>query len=431
MLRVGIAKEDTNEAVFCHIKTVELTNHVSFKTLDSGETADQFNDQMASEQGWHHDQMWSSLEEIPPWRVAIVEPSAAASEMLPGVQDIVFSYHHALLDGTSGRMFHENLLKELNSQLQQDAHSGETACSTLQFPNAPRLPEAQDQIIAFKNSTSYLVKTLWNELGPTKLRAKKILPWPKKPIDFSIPYVTRSKGIDIQPDVVSKLVKACREHNTSITGLLQALALASFARRLPASEASCFAAATPISLRPFLGPNADDELRDLLRVLVTSYEHEFPSSVVSELRESARRAALDEAIWKVAQEVKTELSNRVATMPKDDINGLMKYNSDWFGFFEKRDGQPRKCSWEVSNIGVFKDSPGAAPAFAVSRVYFTNGAMVTGSPVGLGVASVPGGVLTIAMSWQQTVVTDEFVDNLASDLASFADRFGETGRFAE
>lgn len=430
MLRVGILKEETNEATFCHIKTVDLSNHVSFKTVDPVDTLEQYNEQIASQQGWHHDQLWHNTAEIPPWRIAIVEPSAAVVEKFPLVQDIIFSYHHALLDGTSGKLFHQNLLKEINYQLHKEVRANGTTSPTsiMQFPDAPRLPEAQDQIIQFTNSATYLIKTLWNELGPTKLRAKKIIPWHGKSIDFAIPYVTRTKPVDFQPDVVAKLLKSCREHNTTITGLFHALTVASFASRLPASEASSFSAATPISLRPFLGPNADPELKDALRVLVTSYQHAFPADLVTSLRGSSTAASLDSNIWKIAQRVKTELIKRVDTMPKDDINGLMKYNSDWFGFFQKMDGKPRKDSWEISNIGVFKDTS-ATPGFTVSRVYFTNGAMVTGAPVALGVGSVPGGMLTIAFSWQEGVVSEEFVNNLAADITSFVTRFDEKGVF--
>lgn len=433
MLQVGILKEDTNEATFCHIKHVDLANHVSFSTLEC-DTVDQYNQQIASQHGWHHDQLWSNIVDRPPWRLVVVEPSPAVQEKLPGVQDVIFSYHHSPMDGTSGKLFHEILLKEINHQLQQQESvtNGATPSSLLHFSETPKIPESQDQIIDFKNSTSYMVKTIWNELGPSKLRAKKPIPWHGKSIDFSIPYVTLTKPVDFPGDVVAKLVDACRQHKTSLTGLFHALAFASFITRLPANEASSFAAATPISLRPFLGPNADPKLKDSLRVLVTSYHHVFPADLVAEVRKSASNSTLDEAIWKIAQRAKNELNKRVATMPKDDINGLMKYNSDWFGFFKKKDGHPRADSWEVSNIGVFKDiseQHDSGPGFTVSRVYFSNGAMVTGAPAAMGVGSVAGGALTVAISWQEGAVSGEFADNLAADLSAFVERFDKTGKF--
>ncbi|KID61658.1 Alcohol acetyltransferase, partial [Metarhizium hybridum] len=426
MLRVGILGEDTSKAAFCHIKTIHLANHVSFETLDGCETVDQYNEHIASQQGWHHSQPWLNIQDVPPWRIAVVKPSPAATGELSRVQEIIFSFHHALLDGNSGKLFHENLLKELNHQLGQGAaNTTTTTTASLQFPDAPRLPEAQDQIIAFQNSPWYLVKTLWNELGPPMLRAKKHIPWHSKPSDFSIPYVTLTKAVDFQGPIVAKLLKACRQHGTTITGLFHALAAASLASRLPAGEASSFAASTPISLRPFLGPAADPEFKQSLRVLVTSQEHQFPAPLVARLR-TPKDA--DQSIWETAQRVKGELHRKVASVPKDDINGLMKYNSDWIGYFKKKDGQPRPDSWEVSNIGVFANPPEEA-GFAVSRVYFTNGALVTGSPLALGLGSVAGGLLSVGISWQESVVGQEFIDGLAGDLTEFVTRFDETGKF--
>ena len=124
----------------------------------------------------------------------------------------------------------------------------------------------------------------------------------------------------------------------------------------------------------------------------------------------------------------------MASLPRNDIISLLKYNSDWFSFFKKKAGKPREDSWEISNIGVFtkidsSDTKRDESAFTVSRVYFTNGAMVAGPPVGLGVATAPDGTLTIALSWQEGVVTTEFVDGLAEDLNAFMERFDLTGEF--
>ncbi|OAA35296.1 Alcohol acetyltransferase [Metarhizium rileyi] len=427
MLRVGIRGQDTNEAAYCHVKAMDLARHASFKTLDACacETMDQYNQQIALLQGWHHSQTWPNLDDIPPWCIVVVQPgTATGQDELSTVQDILFSFHHALLDGISGKLFHESLLRELNHQLHQEAANA-TSSRHLQLPDAPKLPEAQDHVITFTNSTSYLIRTLWNELGPSMLHASKPIPWHSKAIDFAMAYVTLTKAVDVPGPVVTKLLQACRDHHTTITGLFHALTLASLAARLPADKAPSFAATTPIGLRPFLGPSADPELKPLLRVLVTSYNHEFPPALVAQLRASSNA---DETTWRIAQRVKDELKARMATMPNDDINGLMKYNSDWFGFFKKKDGQPRPDSWEVSNIGVFPPSPD--PGFAVSRVYFTNGAMVTGSPLALGLGSVAGGPLSVSISWQKDVVEQDLVDGLAGDLAQFVTRFGETGRFA-
>ncbi|QUC15820.1 uncharacterized protein UV8b_00061 [Ustilaginoidea virens] len=457
MLQVGILHEDTNRARFCQLAELDLAEHVSFATLDC-QSLRQYNDQLDAQQGWHHDQVWPDLAHRQPWRIAVVEPGAAAAAAAAGggggegavPQDIVFSYHHSLLDGTSGRLFHEHLVEELNQELRTRQGAGAAdavadpapPATVVALPRqAPKLPEPQESMIGFSFSPVFLAKVLWNELAPAMLRAAKVIPWHAKPMDLALPYVTLTKPLDVPWPVAARLVKACREHGTSVTGLTHALTLASLAARLPAQEATSFAASTPIGLRPLLpGRGANPGAKDLLRVLVTSHAHEFSAALTAEVRRAASSPALDRAIWKVARRVKGELVDRLAAFPRNDVVGLMKYNSDWLGFFKKKHGQPREVSWEVSNIGVLRNQGGggggrgesaaaASPGFTVSRVYFTNGAMVTGAPVGLGVASAPGGCLTIALSWQEGVVSGELMKGLADDLAGYVDRFDKTGHF--
>lgn len=87
---------------------------------------------------------------------------------------------------------------------------------------------------------------------------------------------------------------------------------------------------------------------------------------------------------------------------------------------------PRTESWEISNVGVLKnvettDSPRA------TRMLFSNGAMVAGPPIGVDVASVKGGRLTISLSWQDKAVDDELIEQLRGDLRGYAEKLAETG----
>lgn len=438
MLHVGILDEHTNKASFCHVRHVDLSHHVSFSTLPC-ETMDQYDDHIALQQSRHHNQRFPDVASRPPWRIEVVEPSVPDHEYLSGMQDIIFSYHHAILDGISGRIFHEKLLVQLNTELHDKTVSTtleppSPTSTLLDMPQIIHLPAPQAQI-PFQVSPSYFVKTLWNEFAPAMLRAEKPTPWHSKPIDLSLPYVTITKPVDVPGPALSKLIQACRHHKTTITAIFHALILASLTTRLSPAEASCFAAATPISLRPFLPAQSTTQLKEMLAVLVTGNIYDFTPPTVSHLRHASPES-LTPTIWALAHQVKTDLSLRTSTLPKDDASGLLKYVTDWFDFFRKKDGKPRLESWVVSNIGVFKDDNqtrdtdnGTAPRFTVSRVYFTNGAMVTGPPLGLGIGSVVGGALTLALSWQEGVVSDELMGGLAEDLQKYMVCFDKTGSF--
>ncbi|UNI23860.1 Alcohol acetyltransferase [Purpureocillium takamizusanense] len=423
MLRVGILGQDSNEAHFSHVKEVDLRNHVSFKSLEC-ESTETYEALVAEQQGWHHDQLWPELETRPPWRLAVLQPGPNMDRETQ-LADIVFAFHHSLMDGTSGRRFHELLLSALNDP-PQPACSSPDAPHLLSFPDAPKLPEAQEDAIPFRNSISYVAKTLWSELGPDILKPRKVVPWHGKAIDFAIPYKTRVRPVDIPHEVVVSLLQACREHSATLTGLFHALTLVSYARQLPPDEAKSFAASTPINLRPWFGPKADPQCKDHLRCLITSFSHDYPAEAVAAIRRP--EADLDALIWQHAKRIKMELVERLATLPKDDINGLLKYVGDWFDFWEKKKGKTRTESWEVSNIGVLPRPPAGA-SWSITRLLFSNGSMVAGPALGVNIASAENGILTAGISWQDTVVPDELVDSLERDLKTYTQRLHDAGKF--
>ncbi|POR35940.1 Uncharacterized protein TPAR_03861, partial [Tolypocladium paradoxum] len=204
-LRVGILGQHTSRARFSHLAAVDVRDHVAFTTLECRGDA-------------------------------VLAPRPA---------------------------FHELLLAALNQPQPSEPSSSPSYSSAptphlLSFPDPPRLPEGQEDAIPFRNTIiSFAIKTVWNELGPSLLRAVKAVPWHGAPIDLRLPHTSRARLVDIPPETVASLLKACRAHAASLTALLHALALASLARRLPAPQAASFAASTPISLRPYFGPGAD------------------------------------------------------------------------------------------------------------------------------------------------------------------------------
>ncbi|PTB67719.1 hypothetical protein BBK36DRAFT_3727 [Trichoderma citrinoviride] len=433
MLRVGIAADDTNDAHFTHVSSVDLREHVSVTSVPC-RSAQEYEDRVAQQQGWEHDQRFADVATRPPWRITILRPSGDVPE-LQDIEDVFFAFHHALMDGTSGRLFHEMLLAAPSYQSSTSPSPAE-AEPVLSFPEPPSLPESQEQGVDFTLSWSYTLRTLWTELGPSFLRPAKQPIWNAIPMDFSLSYKTRVKVVSYPPEQLSALLSACRSHSVTLTALLHSLILTSLAKRIPSpSSAPAFAAATPVSLRPYLSPAKSDPAHaSSLRCLVTGCTHHFSPEAVSALR-----AAQDDAdaattttalIWKNAQGVKAELAAKLDTLPADDVMGLLKYINDWFAFWRGRDGKPRADSWEVSNIGVLKNPSPPRDDDQVpraTRLLFTNGAMVAGPPMGINVASLAGSEFTIGLSWQDKVVEDELMEQLAEDLRSYAAKFHETG----
>ncbi|KAH7310523.1 alcohol acetyltransferase [Stachybotrys elegans] len=417
MLRVGILNQHTSTPCFSHVPEVDLRNHLDFRPVETVASRDEYEAEVAKVQGWRHNQLWQDIETLPPWQLIVLTPPAGM--FAQHTYDLVFGYHHSLADGTGGRVFHELLLTALNqpSQPPSSPHS-------LSFPTPPLLPEAQQDVIDYKSSPTFVLGAIWSSMAPAWLQPPKQPIWHGRHIDYSLPYITRVSPVDIDADTLSSLLKACRRHSTSLTGLLHALALTSLSLHLPAADAPAFVSATPINARPYLSPSANPDLLHTLRVLISSQSHSHSSSVVAAFRDPA--ADLDALIWSNAQRIKNELTERASTLPLDDPISLTRYISDWFAYWRKKDGQPREDSWEISNIGAIKE-PGTDTA--ISRILFTNGAMVAGPAIGLNVGSVAGHGLTIAISWQDAIVPDSVIQQLSSDFAAFTTRFHKTGKF--
>lgn len=415
MLRVGIRGEDTNTPEFVSVPSLDLQDHVTFRSLPADE---HYETGVSDVHAWCHDQLWPDVETRPPWGVVVVRPDANAGNPEFNFEDIVFSFHHSLMDGTSAKHFHEQLLTALNqpNQDQQPTH-------VLKFSSPPLLPAPQEALLNYTTSAFFMGRVLWGELAPSFLKPAKPAIWEGKPIDFARPHAARVLAVDIPAAVVPSLLAVTRKHSASITALLHALCLASLSRRLPAQDAPGFKASTPINARAYLADDAVD--KDTFRIAISVATHEFLSAPLAALR--APDADLDALIWRHAAASKSDFNARLATLPADDPISLLSYVTDWKTFWAKKQGQSRDYSWEVSNLGTLS-TPEGGPR-SIARALFTNGIMVAGGPMSVSVVSVPEGPLTASITWNEDVVPEELMKGLAEDLSAYTTRMHETGKF--
>ncbi|KAF4456943.1 alcohol acetyltransferase [Fusarium albosuccineum] len=415
MLRVGIINEVTTEAQFVHIPEINLNELVEFRTVPRGED---YNKTIDDVQAWCHDQMYKNIESRPPWRIIVLRPASN-----PTFEDVIFSFHHSIMDGVGSRKFHEYFLTELNS-LAPEKYTSEFH-PILSFPEPPSLPEAQEAVLGYTRSLSFWAATIRDEAGPSFLKPAKPVIWAAGPVNLAHPHRTRVHSVDIPAPIVASLLTATRSHSTSITALFHALVLASLVSRIP--EAPAFASSTPIEMRPYLSSTADPALRDSIRLLISSMLHQFSPSDISAFR--APDADLDALIWHHARSVKIQISKRTAILPADDKCSMLSYVTDWQSYWNKREGKLSDKSWEVSNIGRLRIPSAGDGERSISRALFTNGPMVSGGPMSISAASVPDGVLTLGISWNKDIVQEELMSGLANDLEAFMKRFHETGKF--
>ncbi|KAF5245531.1 hypothetical protein FANTH_7283 [Fusarium anthophilum] len=416
MLRVGIQGEGEMEAYFTHVPEMKLSDFVEFRTLGPGEDHDKCLNDLHCEL---HDQFWQNIETRAPWRVVVGRPSGVREDNGdPLFEDISFAFHHSLMDGMGGRLFHEKLLAQLNS-----LPPSPLAPEVLTFPEPPVLPEPQEKVIDYTSTLSGRATLLWKRYRPWFLTPGPPKIWAGEPVDFDR-HKARLATVDISPEVVSTALKETRAHGTSMTGLLHALVLASLSRRIPTAPA--FISSTPISMRPYISPKADPAIKNALFGAVTGMSHEHSSSAVAALQ-VAKGGEINDLIWSHARKVKDELKKKTSTIPVDDDMLILATVTDWKALLRKKDGQPRPRSWEVSNVGTLQAPAEGDGKRSIHRMLFTNGVMVASDPMSVSVVSVKDGPLTMGITWNDGFVEDKIIEELQEDLATYLRRLHETG----
>jgi hypothetical protein len=428
MLRVGIADHDTKKPYFCHIPKIDLRNHVDFKTLKCSSPQD-YEMKLAELQEWRHNQYFQDLTTIPPWRLTIAKADIDGSPST-NAEDLMFAFHHSMLDGPSARLFHEQLVAALNYPSCSFALETEQTYN-LDFLAKPDLPPPREDVIPSNLTKAFVANTFWKALGPKWLRPSSEPWWGGEVIDFALPFKTRILPVDIPSETLKTLLKACREKSTTLTCLLHAMILASLSRRLDPHGAPSFRSTTPIDYRLLPIDAVAKAYKETLSNCVTASSEKHPALNVSAFRASGSN--LDALIWSNAQRIGKDISERRSTLPVNDPVMLFQFVGNMLDYCREKDGTERESSWEVSNIGVIKGVPFESEdhkSWRITRGLFSNSANVIGAALSVNVASVPGESLTMSIVWQEGVVAEEVTKGLATDLIASAARYQLEGTFA-
>lgn len=430
-LRVGITDEDTNEACFVQVPSMNLQDFVNWKTT-TVKSSDEYDEQVLHVIKCRLEQLWPDVANRSPWQVLVVQNELTASDNI--VLDIVFAVHHALSDGKSTTVFHSELLRELNSP---SSPTPELVNHRLVFSTRPLLAPSQEDLVRPKISWSFFLKVLWSEFAPSWAKpTPSPAPWTGKPVTPE-PHKLHLRAVTIAPSTVTRLIAACRAHGTTLTGILHILVLASFARRVPDGVASSFSGETSISLLPWakLPDGLDMDLSRVLTDLTTGTKRVWEAATVEDIRSKfceadANANAEEELIWPLAATWRDELKAKVATLPNDDVVGLMQYITDFRKRWLNKLGKARDATWDLSNVGTIRGHclDGSGP-WSIQRSLFTQPVLVAGAAVGINVAGIDGGPVNLVLSWQETVVEEVIVHGVAEDLQAWFDRFGERGEF--
>jgi hypothetical protein len=359
----------------------------------------------------------------------------------PTFLEAVFIYNHAIGDGMSGKIFHQTLLANLEV-VRSENPTVNIKDHILEVPQCSTFTQPLHKMLKFPVSPGYLTAAAWKTLIPLpKPKSSSSATW--APIQLT-PTKMRISVAHVDQERLKTILGICREHNTTLTGLLHALLWVSVSTRLNASQARAFVCGTPISMRRFVDPGLEPD--KIVANIVGYFHYKYDKARVETLRQQIKQVkagtagateALEKSIWAAALDFRQKIPKSLEIGTKNNSIGLMKLVSDWRPFVKSAADKPRESSWEVSNLGVVDSTASTSnnktgddeQQWEIERVLFTQSAAVPGPAVCVNPVAVKGGDLTMTFSWQGHVVNNEFALGMCSDVTKWLEAAGGDGHF--
>lgn len=460
-LRVGLRGEHARKPAFVELEDIDFAQHIEWRSFDS---AAAYEAQLCTLIRDRLDIKVPQPEDAPSWRILML--------CVEDFVDVMFEWGHVHTDGISAKIFHEDLLRHLNSTGgggdRNDVEAGvapkefnpETRILTIPSAIRRKLPPPLHALCKFTLSSRWAASTLWHELKPAPFRASSnadlLATW--APLKLT-PYVTQYRHFSIDHPTLQTILSACREHKTTLTGLIQALAHVSLATRLDPKDARAFTGSTVLNLRPIIAA-AEPRLQskevrsgalDLSRTManfVTIADHEFDGAWVAKVREAAANMAKGEGkqeregegereggltvpeslVWPVAESVRADLQKRLDEGTKNDMMGLLKFIPDFRTLLKDWTTKPRGHGVVITNLGVIDGSPSdkisndaveASSKWRIDRAIFSISPEAHGAAITICPVAVKGRELYISFDWLDCAVDTALVDGMTNDLEAW------------
>lgn len=406
LLQAGLVGESTKDPVWVRLERLDLRHHIQWQTISCN------SDKSLSNSGRmmnavledtimaQHDTPYPDLETRPGWKMVVL----CAPDL--NYVEAFFGINHANADGESAKMFQQTLLEKLNLTSTSSLSAPDDALSGLQLEGhvltLPPMPQsaftpAHETLVGLSVSPVWAVSVVLNQILPSWLRSHPLrnLEWaPQR----AVPVRTALRLIEIDAEALRRVLDACRRHDTTLTGVVQAMVVTSLAMRtrthttttrpgalpskktLPTSP-SPIVLGTPVSMHRYIRPNAAAAAQNPERIMVNSVTycfHHYYGRRLASLYDLAGNVAqdndeanhergcladnaeinarrLEAALWEQAARVRRQLTEKLSKGTHNDLTGLLKFVPDFRGRMAEEMAvadRPRDVTVEVSNLGV-------------------------------------------------------------------------------
>ncbi|KAF5697020.1 hypothetical protein FGLOB1_13070 [Fusarium globosum] len=422
LFTVGRINADSKKQYWVRLDQIDLSKHIEWRTVSD---QDSYESVLHATLEWQVNEPYTNLETQPGWRATVLKP--AESNFI----DVIFAWEHTTADGKSGKLFQDSLFTCFNTQ---DDGTVILKDRIFEVPNTELTPPLH-HLIKLPVSLHFIVGEFGRDIIAS-IKAKELphmATWAPIPTE---PSTTSMVAMKLAKKALKPVLNACRQHGTTLTGLMHALIAVSMAMRLAEIKASAFLCGTPVCLRQFQKPGHPSI--DMNKTAINSVAYwpfTFDEELVTRVREQINEAQtkpnmsanLEETVWSSAKVIRDGLSAKLDLGTKNDHIGLAKFVKDWQSFV-KDHGKTRSYSWEISNLGVIQGkAEGEDDKWAIESATFTQTAPTFGSALTFSVISAQGGDLVVTNTWQVGVVEQELAVGVSSDLESWLNELGSNG----
>lgn len=327
-------------------------------------------------------------ESIPLWRAYIIGKEQ---------RELVWVYDHSIADGSSGVLFHQQLLECLN---RDDLNLGQTIVKCKSSDIAPKMEDTMD----IRPSWGYLFKYKYD--GWKHMLSLDPKTWVGDPP--AVPMSSQTKCFELTPAEARNLVQYCRKRKFTITSLLYAALIKKIAELWVENPESYshLVFTCPVNARRYIKVQP---MENRIGNYVFQYYEDFPltdrdmsiDNLAARYNENLKKAIDDP----------TEIGQNV---------GMFNYKNIKQYLLDSCKTAHRGDTAEISNLGAFEFSSGKNTT--IEKLNFTQGVSSVGAYVTMNVIGVKNGTINGSISvacddenfTRSTQLTNELLNSIRS-----------------
>ena len=439
MMQVSIKDASIKTPSWIQLQSLDLTQHIQWLDIEEHDDFERIVQEIFRV---HLDDRFPDLSiKQPGWKFTIIRQGNAS------IMEVLLTWNHPQFDGAGAKIIHEDFLEMLDNVQNGKHERAGLEGDVLKLPQTSfLLPIPIESLKSLPLDSKFFAKVLWEEVRPQFLN-RDISQAAWCPIR-SPPYKTQFRAFHINNASVLAILSLCRQNKTTITGLLNGLALIAFSSHLDSKAAPAFQSSTMIDHRrnlPHASPDAPWVRSDkAVSNYVTQLPHRYNKKLVARIRSKLPANASNgvdlsvdmlHELWFVSAHNRLEILRKLEIGLRNDIVGMFKYVTDWQKTMRKMAKRKRQFSWIVTNIGVIRGSTSTKDSsitisssirddikssdsqrWSIIRAQFGLSAEIPAAAIEIAPVSVAGQGMCVGFIWPDCALDVGFGERIVTDL---------------